>query len=537
MGLRRLLLATLLIALCWPTTAPASTTQESIMMDDDLLLYRGDHARARAITHMRQFGVDSIRVTVLWNYIAQGAKMTNAEIRQLKSPAARKRARKQRKQFKPENPRTYPRRNWDPWDNLLKEAAKLKMRVHFTVTGPGPTFTHRKAPRSQRANKYSYKPVASRFRAFVKAVGKRYSGTYKDENAIKQPLPRVSRWSLWNEPNQSGWLSPQWEKRGGKWVAASPALYRSLYRSGVEGLTATGHGGDTIYIGETAPLGTSKRGYRNAIRPTPFLRELVCLNPAGVPYTGTAASRRSCGNFSKGPLKATGFAHHAYTKKRAPTVKVAHPEELTMANLSTWGPLLDKLSSQSGGKIPKGLPITVTEFGYETKPPDVRNGISQAKQAQYNQLGDFLAYANPRVTGITQFLLRDVGPLRQFKKNSRMYWFTYQTGLFTKGGKAKPAATAYLLPFVVYLKSPGVLGFWGHLRFRQHSPGDIAVIQWRANASAAWQQLGPPAPASAFGFFTKIAAAPAPNAQYRAVYVSPATGKIQVASLPATVSF
>jgi len=311
-------------------------------------------------------------------------------------------------------------------------------------------------------------------------------------------------------------------------------IYRSLYRAGVEGLGASGHGSDRILFGETAPLGTSKRGYRSAIRPTPFLRELLCLTPTGAAYTGTPASRRGCGNFAKGPLKTTGFAHHAYTKKRAPTAPVAHPEELTMANVTTWGPLLDKLSAQSGGKIPSGLPITVSEFGYETKPPDPRNGISQARQAQYNQLGDFLAYNTPRVTGITQFLLRDARPLTQFKKNTRGYWFTYQTGLFTRAGKAKPAASAYLLPFVVYLRSPGVLGFWGHLRFRPNQPGDVAVVQWRQNAQSPWQQLGPPAPANASGYFVKAAVVPAPNAEYRAVYVDPATGKIRIGSLPST---
>ncbi|MDQ3677973.1 MAG: hypothetical protein M3401_14460 [Actinomycetota bacterium] len=531
MGLRRLLLAAVLLAgLCWPAAAPASVDQESIMMDDDQLLYRGDHRRAQTLVRMKQLGVDSVRVTVLWQYVAKGANLSNAEIKRLKSSAARTKARQQRRKFDPDDPRTYPRRNWDTYDNLVKEAAKLKMPVLFTVTGPGPSFGHRKAPKSQRLNFYSFKPYPSRFREFVKAVGRRYSGTYKDENAIKQPLPRVSRWSLWNEPNQPGWLSPQWEKRDGQLVPASPALYRGLHKAGVDALTSTGHGGDTLLLGETAPLGSSKRGPRNAIRPVTFLRELVCLNATGASYTGADAARRNCGDFATGPLKATAFAHHAYTKKRAPSSPVGNADELTMANLTTWGPLLDKLAAQSAGKLPSGLPILVTEFGYESNPPDPRNGIPLLKQAEYNQLGDFLAYNNPRVKGIAQFQLRDASPQKKYKKSSRRYWLTYQSGLFTSRDKPKLAAHAYLLPFVVFPKGPNLLGFWGQLRFRPNAMADVAVIQWRPNPQAGWQQLAA-LPTSPLGFFTTSAAPPAPNAEYRAVYVTPGTGKIYAASL------
>jgi hypothetical protein len=532
MGPRRLLLAALLLAgLCWPTIAAAATDQRSIMMDDDLLLYRGDTVRARAMNRMKLIGADAVRVTMLWNYVAQGANLSNVEIKRLKSPAARRRALKQRKRFKPADPRTYPTRNWDPWDNVVKEARRLGLGVIFTITGPGPPYGHKKAPKSQRLNAYSFKPYPTRYREFVKAVGTRYSGRYKDENGVRQPLPRVSTWSLWNEPNQPGWLSPQWEKRDGQLVPASPAMYRALYRAGTDALTATGHGGDMILLAETAPLGSSSRGPRNAIRPIPFLRELVCLNAAGVPYVGADAARRDCADFAKGPLKASGFAHHAYTKKRSPTAPVGHPEELTMANLSSWGPLLDSLSAQSGGKLPSGLPIYITEFGYESNPPDPRNGIPLLQQAQYNELGDYLAYTNPRVKGITQFQLRDAKPDTKAKKNSRKYWFTYQSGLFTNRDQNKPAAFAYVLPFVVYRKGP-LLGFWGQLRSRPNGSKDVAVIQWRANPQAPWTQYGPALPTSTYGFFSTTAKPAAPNAEYRAVFFDRTIGKILPASLP-----
>jgi hypothetical protein len=255
-----------------------------------------------------------------------------------------------------------------------------------------------------------------------------------------------------------------------------------------------------------------------------------------VPYTGADAARRNCSDFAKGPLKATGFAHHAYTKKRSPAEPVANPDELTMANVATWGPLLDRLSAQSGGRLPTGLPIYITEFGYESNPPDPRNGIPLLKQARYNELGDFLAFNQPRVKGITQFLLRDAAPQRKFKKNLRKYWFTYQSGLFTTGGKTKPATYAYVLPFIVYPKGPGIVGFWGQLRARPNGSKDVAVVQSRLNAQSPWKQFGPAHPTSEFGFFTGSGAPPAPTAEYRAVYVVPGTGKILGASLVTTAA-
>ncbi|MFP5361269.1 MAG: hypothetical protein ACLGI5_00905 [Thermoleophilia bacterium] len=528
--------ATLMLTALQAPAAHASPDQVSVMMDDDQLLYRSDKIRGRTLVQMRKLGVDVVRATVLWKNVAEGAKLTNAEINRLKGAKARAKARKQRKRFKPKDPRTYPTRNWDRYDNLVKDATKFGMRVYLTITGPGPSYAHRRAPKSQRRNAGTYKPFPTRFRDFVEAVGRRYSGRTRDENGVRRALPRVSLWSIWNEPNQPGWLTPQYEKRDGQVVPAAPALFRKLYHAGVQGLERAGHNtqSDGIFIGETAPLGSTQRGPRNGMRPVPFLRELLCLKPDGTTYDGADAARRDCDDFARnGALKATAYAHHPYTKKVAPTKAPSSPDEVTIANIGALGPLLDTLSAQSAGKIPAGMPILLTEFGYESNPPDKRNGISYTRQAQFNQLGDFLAYNEPRVQAMTHFLLRDVAPLRRYPKNSRLYWFTYQSGLVTNGGRSKPAAFAYALPFVVFPSGPGVTGFWGQLRFRPNGAQDIAVVMWRANRKAPWQQIGTPAPTSPRGYFTGTVAAPGVGGEYRAVYVNPENGRIANSSLPA----
>jgi hypothetical protein len=531
MSFRRLALATLLLASICAPAAQAAPDQASIMMDDDQLLYRNNVTQSRTLVTMRSIGADAVRASVLWRVVAEGASLSNGDIARLKTEAQRKKARAQRARFKPSNPRTYPTRNWDRYDNLVKQATQLGMRVYFTITGPGPRYGHRTAPPSQRANAGTFKPIPSQFRAFAQAVGRRYSGSYRDENGVRRRLPRVSLWSIWNEPNQPGWLSPQWAND----IPAAPALYRELFFAGRQGLERSGHGNDAILLGETAPLGSDKTGPRNGMKPIPFLRELVCVKPDGTQYTGADATARRCEDFAKnGPLKAIGFAHHPYTKKIAPSVAPKTPDEVTMGNIGTLGPFLDTLSAQSGGKLAPALPIFLTEFGYESNPPDPRNGIPYMRQALFNQLAEFLAFNDPRVMATTQFLLRDVGPVAKYPKGSRLYWFTYQSGLYTVRGRAKPAAFSYALPFVTFPAGAGTTGFWGQLRFRPNGSQDVAVVMWRPNPTAAWQQVGEPIATSFRGFFTGTVADPAPGGQYRAVYVDTKTGKITHSSLPAS---
>ena len=540
MSLRNLLALTVAFACLCAPAAQASPDQASIMMDDDQLLYRNNVTQTRTLVTMRSMGVDVVRVSVLWRIVAERASLSNKEIQRIKGEKNRDRARAQRRRFRPTDPRTYPTRNWDRYDNLVKEATKLGMRVFFTITGPGPSYAHRIAPASQRRNAGTYRPIPSRFRSFVEAVGKRYSGVYRDENAIRRALPRVSMWSLWNEPNQPGWLSPQWERVDGQVVPVAPALYRELHQAGVQGLERSGHGSDPILLGETAPLGSDSNGPRDAIRPVPFLREMLCLKPDGTSYTGADAARRRCQDFVRNPtLKATSFAHHPYTKKLAPTVAPKNADEITIANIGTLGPLLDTLASQSGGKIAPNLPIFLTEFGYESE-PDPRNGIPLMRQAEFNQLAEFLAFNEPRVAATTQFLLRDAPPLRRspitgkrYKVGSREYWFTYQSGLYNTRGQAKPAAYAYTFPLVVFPGAEGTVGFWGQARFLPNGTADSVLFLWRPSPSAPWQQIADAIPTSARNFFSGSLPIPGPGGEYAAAYFNVAEGKIAAYSLPA----
>jgi hypothetical protein len=175
----------------------------------------------------------------------------------------------------------------------VKSATRLHLTVYFNVTGPDPKQFMGHTSNASIAK--AYKPNPREFYKFVKAVGTRYTGTYRDENYGHTHLPRVASWSIWNEPNQGAWLAPQF--LNGRPYSAQ--LYRELYLRGHEALAETGHGKDLILAGETAPLGSNGTGARTPMRPAQFIRELFCLQPNLTPYAGPAATARGCGLFSQ----------------------------------------------------------------------------------------------------------------------------------------------------------------------------------------------------------------------------------------------
>ena len=479
------IVAASLCLLALPGVASASPGQVSIMMDDDLLLYRGDAVRDASMTRMKQLGVDMVRVTVLWSVVAERARS----------------GKRQRRRFAPTQPGTYPTRNWDRYDRLVRAARNLGLRVYFNVTPPGPAWGRGRAPRGLRTVvKRAWKPKPGQFAKFVQAVGRRYSGRYRDENDDRALLPRVDVWSLLNEPNQGGWLAPQWRKRR----PASPAMARALYLRGRAALDRTGHGRDTIFFGETAPLGSSRRDVTSPMSPKRFYREFLCTSSRGA----------KCSLFDKyGPIRATGIAHHPYTKNIAPTRRDRSRESITMANIADLGRTVDLLARKTGN-VRRGLPVWLTEFGFETRPPDPFSGVPLERQALWNQQGEQIAYRNPRVAGLAQFLLRDVAPVRGARRGTKPYWFTYQSGLEFNDGRAKPALNAYVFPFLADPRG-GTVDVWGQLRFRPNGlpPGaqDTVTIQHSADGGATWTAVGTVPVTNALGYFSGSIAAPGPG--------------------------
>ena len=78
-----------------------------------------------------------------------------------------------------------------------------------------------------------------------------------------------------------------------------------------------------------------------------------------------------------------------------------NPRAITFANI---GKLIDEVTILYGEK-----PIWITEYGYETSPPDHIFGVSWDRQATYMHEAYTIARRNPRIDMLLWFLVRDEG--------------------------------------------------------------------------------------------------------------------------------
>ena len=517
----RLLTTTLLVACATlgasatlPADAPAAPYMVSIMQDDNQLIYGTTGQRRNALNRMKSLGVEAVRVTMLWRVVAPEA-------------AAKRKPRR----FNGAKPGAYPAHHWDRFDELVVDAQARGIAVYLNPTGAGPRWAHAKT--RERAAQRSFRPSTREFKRFVRAAGRRYSGRYRDENAGRQVLPRVTWWAIWNEPNQPGWLTPQGEKkRGVGMIPMSPQVYRDLLVAGARGLLASGHGDDLVLIGELAPLGFEKpKGTRPALRPGIFLREMFCLNRRYRPFRGRHAKARGCDRLDRlgvlERLPRIGFAHHPYTKKLAPSKRDKGRDAMTMANIGTLPKALDKIARRTG-LIPVGMPVFLTEYGYETNPPDPFSGVAPALQAEYINEGDYRAWRHPRIFSNAQFQLFDVPPRDEHPRDTPGHWFTYQSGLYSPlpEGAPKPSATAYKFPLLARLRG-GAARLWGQARFAPNGAVYQVLIQRRVPGSSQWARAGVVTVTNNQGYFrTRIPATS--GTTFRAVWAEPDFSRTEV---------
>ena len=477
-----------------PPATHAHPYQATIVQDDDLLLHRGDAVRDATLKRLKAWGVDVVRVSVIWADVSENATSTGAR----------------RKRFRAGRPNTYPKTNWDRYDRLVRACVVLRIECLLNPTGPGPPWAH--PPETPTGRQRTLRPNPTEFGKFMRALGRRYSGRYKDENDRRDTLPKVYRWSIWNEPNLTGWLTPQWRNvRGINYIEAA-RYYRALWFAARRALDATGHANDTVFIGETSPLGYAHTpGVTSG--PIPFIRELFCVDSHLRRFRGRAARIRGC----TGPrrnFRAAGYAHHPYGRT-APFRPDPHPDSITTANIGDLERLLDGIA-RSTGQIPVGLPILFTEFGYESNPPDNFRGVPHETVAQYMNEVEAAAHANPRILSVAQFLLRDSGPNKAARAGSSGYWFRFQTGLLTYEERPKPeVVNAFLLPLVVTSIGEDSLGrarvtVWGHVRFLERGGRTKVYLRYSVNGREV--TIGDPIEVTdPFGYFTATVAVPRPG--------------------------
>ncbi len=398
-------------ALALPAAAGASQSQTTFFEAGSTLLETRD--QAKVFGQMQSLGVKALRVELSWASVVPSAGSAT-------KPA-----------FDATNPASY---NWALYAPVLARAKALGWPVLLTVTSPVPRWAT-----SNKKPPYVTRPGPRDFQEFMTAVGREFGS-------------QVAVYSIWNEPNHPAFLMPQWNANG---TPASPRVYRGLYQAGYAGLQAAGLAKPKVLFGETAPTGfdtvnrkrEGSRALLHDVAPLAFLREALCLN----------ARYKRAGSCGRLPM--SGYAHHAYTKAVNPHWVSAKRDDVTIGSLSRLSAALDRAAR--AGAIPSRLPIYVTEYGVQSLPSQL--GVSASKQAEYDAIGEHIAWSNSRVAAFSQYLLKDdpVGG----KPGSSVAGGAvgFQTGLEFVNGKPKPLYAGWPMPLTVS-RGHGRYSLWGLVR-------------------------------------------------------------------------
>jgi hypothetical protein len=332
--------------------------------------------------------------------------------------------------FNPANPAD-PRYRFATLDSVVREAAARGFQVVFFVTG-APTWAQG-AGRPARPESAAWKPDAAEYGLFARALASRYSGTFTDPLRIGAALPRVRYFRVWNEPNLTIYLSPQWAGRR----PVGPDRYRSLLNAAYAGIKAVNRS-NVVIAGGLAPYGDDPGEER--MRPVTFLRRLFCLR------TFREARARNC----KGPARFDVLSHNPINQFQ-PWRSARTTTDATTPDLGRLRSVL-RVARRLGTVKPRSSkPLWVTEFWWASNPP-TSFGVSRAKQARWLEYALYLFWKQGVKVAIW-LGISDPG--------SDMDGVGY--GLYTNAGEPKPALRAYRFPFVAERSSAGsaIARAWG----------------------------------------------------------------------------
>jgi len=233
------------------------------------------------------------------------------------------------------------------------------------------------------------------FRAFTRAAARHY--------------PWVRYWLIWNEPNKPLWLRP-----------TRAAIYvQHLLNPGYEGIhSVLRHA--RVAGGVTAP-----RGGLGGVAPVTWLHGMALAH-----------------------AKLDAYAHHPYPLRPTETPSSGGCKNCPSITMATIPKLLILIRRYFGPK-----PVWLTEYGYQTNPPDTLLGLPPKRQATMLSLAAMRAWRLARVTMLIQYLYRDEPQLSRF-----------QTGLVFVDNRLKPSLQAFKLPFAEMRRVGFQTTVWGQVR-------------------------------------------------------------------------
>jgi hypothetical protein len=415
-----------------PAAAHAGLPSLRFGYDDSLFSSPESEVREHWLEQARETSASIVRIDVSWAAIAPE-----------KPPSG----------FDAADP-SAPGYDWESLDDAVRSAAGNGLDVMLTVyhaprwaEGPG---------RPHNAEPGSWKPQPSAYEAFAKAVAARYDGAFPDPLLPGKTLPRVRYFEAWNEPNLDTYLNPQWE--GNEWVGAS--RYRGLLNAFYSGVK-TSQPSATVIGGSLAPFGDPPGGERTP--PVVFLRSLLCLH-------GGRLTPVPCPE----PAHFDVLSDHPIAVG-PPSQSASSPLDVTTPDLGHLTTILQKAERTHRVLPPSSKPLWVTEFWYDTNPPDP-DGVSLANQARWYEQ-DLYSFWQQGARVAIALQIRDA------PAGKGGYSFSSQAGAYFLDGSPKPSAKAFRFPFVAHRTGPFKAAVWGIAP----RAGTVKVQAFR---SGAWKTLG-----------------------------------------------
>ena len=431
----RSLIALSALLACLAAPAAAHATAEVGIADDGAIMHASDLEAFANVTEWKKIGIDTVRIHARWvGHVPEPLLPT-------KPP-----------DFDPRNPDDLGY-NWARLDRAVSLVRGAGMKVILTVTGSGPLWgVSDPSQGNPRVN-----PDPKAFGDFAYAVARHFG---RD----------VDEYIIWNEPNLPLWLQPQSTCTAPRRCTPyAPHLYRRLVQA-AEPQIRQADPGARVMMGALAPRGESGRSRNAKLRPLVFLRAMGCVDERN-----RRVRTGLCRGFT--PAQAYGLAYHPHSVRRGPTVPSTQRDDAQMGDLTKLVRAVDAITRANGlrSRAPGGrFPLYLTEWGYETNPPDTGRGVPFTRQADWLQQGAYLAWLQPRVRNLTQYAWHD--------EPFRAGGVGWQSGLKTNSGREKPAYKAFQIPFWAERRDRRTVRAWGQVR----PGGRTTVVIERAAAGGAW---------------------------------------------------
>jgi hypothetical protein len=323
---------------------------------------------------------------------------------------------------------------WAHYDALVRSLAARGLPIMIEING-APRWAEGPNP-APGAVAGTWMPNAAAFGRFAQAAAERYSGHFPDPLHPGRFLPRVRYWEAWNEPNLPEYLTPQWVKRGGRYVAYSPTLYRGLLNAFYTAVKKVSRS-NLVLAGATAPFGDLVPAPEARIPPATFDQDLFCL---------TKALRSAhCGAAAHFDI----LDHHPFDIA-GPTTHAINPGDVSTPDMGKLTRLL-AAARRARTIAPAGRKqLWASELVWTSKPPDP-GGVPLSTQAHYLEQSLYILWS-AGVDTVLWLQIVDDAPSST----------ALDGGLYFTNGKPKPAATAFRFPFVTVRRNATTLMAWGH---------------------------------------------------------------------------